>query len=707
MELHDALTKLWNHFNRQHILSYSLDMSLAQNFLSFSKEMAKLQTLRLDRPLNMTDSHLENTVLFIKQNREAFPRKRLLNIEFGNNWDIPKWTGSNISNITNLEVALVGIKSRRDKTFEYMKPVIAIYEAVGDLLREIRITNIPYFYERANEIKADRLMLISDLDEDRIDQGEGPSMEVFLRRCPCVNTLKIGAGSPDTFSWAANEALSASDLEKIGSIKLSNDKQQQSQQKPQVRIAQRSTKILGNLEALQVFSSRPYRFSLQVVNDISIASSASLQEIYLLVNCYNNSPEVPTAVKRQRIKKSFQLHDVPSANGIGSWPLLLPHLRSIHLILDYVASIQVGSFDQSPNLEALEIRFGGISLPESRPSDDEELPLPESDEYLDHRWQQARVDSTLFPKWNLPKLKILILYSSAASRFDFASLCSMENLEKLDLGISEIASLIGVDEYKRVQSEIWKERLESALDKESGRLNPLDAVKPWMWPLPKLESLNMDGPPATMFSLDWLLVCPKLQFFDLGEPMEPQVIGSVPFFAKGFETQDGKCKPYMDSRITGVELKAGWQMSSEDLTRLLTIYTPFIYSLSVDRIDDDWDGCSFVKAIKEADSINCNNAMYERERQTESRDCVAQAGGTQESNLKRPGEDLNHVYSGYSYSKTELRKLNLVKINPREEGKYEDKNLRVYSMLTQVLVDEFDFYAVNNEGESEDEYDGY
>ncbi|KAG0018313.1 hypothetical protein BGZ80_007333 [Entomortierella chlamydospora] len=56
-ELYNSLTKLWDHFNRQHILSYSLDMTLAQNFLSFSKEMAKLQTLRLDRPLDMTDSH--------------------------------------------------------------------------------------------------------------------------------------------------------------------------------------------------------------------------------------------------------------------------------------------------------------------------------------------------------------------------------------------------------------------------------------------------------------------------------------------------------------------------------------------------------------------------------------------------------------------------------------------------------------------------
>ncbi|KAG0018312.1 hypothetical protein BGZ80_007332 [Entomortierella chlamydospora] len=551
-----------------------------------------------------------------------------------------------------------------------MKPAIAIYEAAGDLLKEIHITNIPYFYEQANGIKANHLMLITDLDEDRIDQGEGPSMEVFLKRCPCVSALRIGAGSPNMLSWAANEALSASDLEKIGSIKLSNNEERQSQQKPQVRIAQRSTKILGSLETLKVSSSRPYRFGLQIVNDISIASSASLQEIRLAVNHDNSSSsEVPTAI---------------------------------------------GSFDQSPNLEVLEIRFGGIPLPESRPSDDEELPLPESDEYLDRRWQQARIDSRLFPIWNLPKLKTLILYDSAASRFDFASLPSMENLEKLDLGFSELAPLIGVDEYKRVQFMIWKERLESALDKETGRLNSLDAVKPWMWPLPKLKFLNMDGPPATMFSLDWLLVCPKLESFGLGEPMGPRVIGSVPFFAKGFVTRDSKgdndndrYKPYMDSQISSVELKPGWRMSSEDLKRLLTIYTPFICSLSVDRIDDDWDGYSFVKAIKDADSINCGNAMYERERRTESRGCVAQAGGTQESNLERPGEDLNRVDSGYSYSNTELRKLNLVKINPREEVKYEDKNLRVYSMLTQVLVDQFDFYAVSNEGGSEDEYDGY
>ncbi|KAF9349304.1 hypothetical protein BGX26_012377 [Mortierella sp. AD094] len=225
----------------------------------------------------------------------------------------------------------------------------------------------------------------------------------------------------------------------------------------------------------------------------------------------------------------------------------------------------------------------------------------------------------------------------------------MECLEELNLSVSEVVLLIGVDEYKKIQSKTRKERLGLALDKESGRFKPLDAVKPWMWPLPKLKSLDMDGPPAMMFSLDWLLVCPKLTSFDLGKRVDSQV----------------------------------------------------------GRLEEDWNGYSFVKAIMDADNINSDYAIYERKRRTESGDYVAQVGETQESNLRLPGKNLTHVYSGYSYGKNDLRKLNLVKIKPNQEEEYEDRNMRVYSILTQVFVHLDDFDTVEYEGGSDQEDDDY
>ncbi|KAF9349302.1 hypothetical protein BGX26_012375, partial [Mortierella sp. AD094] len=204
-ELRDAFSKLWRHYNRDCTLSFTLDTTNTQKFLSFSKEMPKLQTL-------CQNDSLENTVLFIRQNQEAFPKKLPLHIQFGldGKWDKPRESYSSIGN-NNLKATLAKIKSLRDELFQYMKPIITIHEAVGEP-SSFNISNIPYFYELANGIKLNRLSILIDFDENRIDQGEGLAMEAFLRRCPVIKGLHIGAGSPDILSWAANEALNTGGL---------------------------------------------------------------------------------------------------------------------------------------------------------------------------------------------------------------------------------------------------------------------------------------------------------------------------------------------------------------------------------------------------------------------------------------------------------------------------------------------------------------
>ncbi|KAG0007507.1 hypothetical protein BGZ80_004590 [Entomortierella chlamydospora] len=505
-ELHKAFSKLWQHYNHECTDSFTLDIANAQRFLPFSKEMPKLHTLCLDRYSKMTASHLKNTVLFIKQNQETFPNKPPLYIQFGlDQWDLPEESYSSLGN-NSLKTALAEIKCRRDELFQYMKPLITIHEAVGEP-PFFNISNIPYFYEHADGIKLNRLWGLSDFDENRIDQGEGPAIEPSLRRCSALKVLWIGAGSPDILSWAANEVMGTDGflalesgnesmsntnvLEKIEPIKISNDSKQHSQQNPQTRVAQLQVKILGCIESLSIRSSRPYRFGLQIINDASIAFSTSLRVIGITAgdDHYFSSSDVPAVVRRQHFKKSFQLHDVSSANGVGSWPFFMPRLQKIHINLSRVASIQVGTFDQSPNIEDIDIEFGSVTAYDCRPSDDRPLPPPESDEYLDYRWLQPKIDKSLFPIWNLQKLKKLKLYNLAASRFDFASLSNTPCLEKLDLGAYYIRAdpLIGVNEYKNIQIRVWKERLTLGTDNDTTRYKPAAAARPWMWPLPVLS----------------------------------------------------------------------------------------------------------------------------------------------------------------------------------------------------------------------------
>ncbi|KAF9169394.1 hypothetical protein BGX20_010382 [Mortierella sp. AD010] len=500
-ELHKAFSQLWQHYNRECTDSFTLDIANAQRFLPFSKEMPKLRTLCLDRCSKMTASHLKNTVLFIKQNQETFPNKPPLYIQFGlDKWDLSQESYNSLGN-SNLKTTLAEIKCRRDELFQYMKPLITIHEAVGEP-PFFNISNIPYFYEHADGIKLNRLWGLFDFDENRIDQGEGPAIEPFLRRCFALKILCIGAGSPDILSWAANEVVdtnefltlesgnesvsNASVSEKIEPIKISNDSKQHPQQNPRTSVAQPQAKILGCIESISIRSSRPYRFGLQVMNDASIAFSTSLRVIGISAggDTYFSSSDVPAVVRRQHFKKSFQLHDTPSANGVGSWRFFMPRLQKIHIKLSCVASIQVGTFDQSPNIEDIDIEFGSVTAYDCRPSDDRPLPPLESDEYLDYRWLQPKIDKSLFPIWNLHKLKNLKLYNLAASRFDFASLSNTPCLEKLDLGAYYFRAdtLIGVNEYKNIQIGVWKDRLRLGTDTGTGRYKPAAAARPWILP---------------------------------------------------------------------------------------------------------------------------------------------------------------------------------------------------------------------------------
>ncbi|KAF9209174.1 hypothetical protein BGZ49_005961 [Haplosporangium sp. Z 27] len=681
-------------------------MATVDKVLPLSKKMAKLQVLHISRPLNITDSQLENTVLFIKQNREAFPGKQLT-IHFTNGWVIP-----------NVFKGASRDKDVRDRLFQFMKPSIAIYEAAREP-KTIYATSIPYFYQNADEIYLDRLRQLVDLDENRHDQDEGPSMDSFLKRCTGVRELEIRVGSPNMLSWAADEALKSSGsqlilprnpghetassesvLDMFESIRVTNDEDGHLSQQSQLDVAQLSTKTLQRVETVKLMSSHPYRFGLQTFNDALVAFSSSLRDISLEVIPDREDILLPTP---DNVMKSLELRTVPWANQTGSWPLLLPHLRSINIKLSQVASIQIGSFAQSPSLEELCIQFGNIRSRDLLQNGDH---LPEVSS--DVRWQQAKIDKTLFPMWSLPRLRILKLLDSAATRFDFASLSSMKSLERLEILVSDYDLLIGYQDYKDIQSRIWKERLLEP-EKEYGRYKPLDTVKPWMWPLPQLKRLDLTGPVVTMFSLDWLLVCPRLEKLELSCLGDQSEINCIPFFAKCIEKQEnssssgnsnGDNKPYLDSRLESIELR-DLEISSENVTRLLTIYAPLLHTLHLEHVNSN-DGWPIMEGIRNADRINSAYRSLEYKRRSEGQG----NGKENEINESRlPGLKLTSVIGSHYFNKTERRKLRLELINDDQEYKYREAGVRVYMTLSQSFVDENDKYALNtSEDDEEDEY---
>jgi hypothetical protein len=127
--------------------------------------------------------------------------------------------------------------------------------------------------------------------------------------------------------------------------------------------------------------------------------------------------------------------------GVDFLPFPLPHLKKIAVRFYQVASVQVGSFSQCPNLEEIRIQFGDVVVLEMHPDvllkPSSSIPIaPEN--MGDMRYQQARIDRSLFPVWNLPHLQILVL----GNRFEL-----------------------------------------------------------WRWSSPKLKSLSLSGPPAAMFFL--------------------------------------------------------------------------------------------------------------------------------------------------------------------------------------------------------------
>ncbi|KAG0320631.1 hypothetical protein BGZ99_004403 [Dissophora globulifera] len=749
--LEHAFESLLLHYNFDCITSFNFRMYEATPYLVLAPKMAKLQRLCLSREKNIQDIHVNNTVLFIQQNQAAFPWKPRLDLELSNGWYVPDDNGDDGENphyfpAPDLAVVeerqLSRTRKQRERFFHYMRCLITLYEAV-ERPRAIYVGKLPLFYEHSQGIDLDGLLELNDTEMDRIDHGEGPAMEAFFRRCKSLLELNLRVDSHTLFSWAAAEAMHAtgsnpstlgivapkpctSTTSSTGSTLLIHGYPQQSS----------STGILKHLQTLKLYTQKPYRFAIHVLNDAMVAFADSLRHVKLECVLPYQNPQMTATVEAalyrnpalmRRARRSLRLYTVPWANTIGDWPRPLPQLQSLTIHLSRIVNVDIGSLDQCSNLGKLEIRYGSVKQGELRPgdinvvigTDQEETELPSDIEsvrqLMDIRYQQADLNFALFPIWNLPKLRVLLLDGLPALRFDFASLETMPSLVELRLSVSKATTALQmVHDSQCTQSEAWAQ-------KRIQRRNTIFK----RWSLPALKTVTIQGAPATMFYLDWLKGCPSLENLTLSFAGKRQYLQRRPFFPESETGQKGSNNrkndhghddgtendtnieghrdkedgndgdddddntPFWGSQLVKLELHGPWIMSEEDLISLLTIYAPFLESFHVDRLTDSrsLSGYTFLQAFRRADEIHAEYATTRRE-QVEADTCPETVAGKSDNGMDTRvlGQALTSVQANYTIDERERPVAGLVLIEPEEAVVFKSRRVRVYKMMEEFLV---------------------
>ncbi|KAG0057834.1 hypothetical protein BGZ83_000021 [Gryganskiella cystojenkinii] len=654
-ELQEALARLFLCYNHEFITYMSIHISQSHVLLPLASKMPRLCRLYLSRDEAMPDGHLRDLIAFIEQRQLAFPRKPRLILNFDHSWYIhyPGESGPRS-------------KAEREEWSRKQRPKIDLYKALRQP-RDMNVDQIPDFYSQCEGIELDCLQEFSDEFITRYDDGENPARAEFLKRCHALLSLNLAVGNPYILSWAARHALTSAAMQSLNE-KCSS-------------VGQVASAVLPKLKDLQLVSYRPVRFLIHALNDAATAFSQSLQSLegdgYIYDDEDVANPEFIPYFKAQHALSAL-LRSVPEACTIGNWPFQLPYLRTIHLRVHGSASIAIGSLDQCPNLEELEITFGyigaftqeeyeGDSNNDDGSGDDQVStlqavaaenvtpwhhhtiqPQSQTQEQTPQQQQQQRQPSSryireataLFPKWTLPRLRTIRLRDSAALRFNYESLESMQSLERLDFFVAKKAHLLNYLHFiPRLAAHCtYHHQVSSpAKESESGQDQDQDYgpkvekemdMRTWTctWHLPKLTTLRMEGPLANVFNLDWLQACPRLSELFLVTRGSPQ---RVPLFSQSaalYSTptvpttgQDHQAhqsvlsgtvpeRPFLDSKLRLIDLKGPWVMTSGDMIRLLTIYAPHLHVLMVGHLSDQeaakGSGFRLLKTLREADSIN-------------------------------------------------------------------------------------------------------
>lgn len=590
----EGIAQMMLHYNVECITEHSLHVSEAHKKLPIASKLAKLRYLNVYRNESLPSQHLQDTIAFIHLNKKAFPRKPSLRLRFDY-----RWSSYDNSGFTSM-------KESRNAMFNFMKSKLLLYEAVGEP-EDLDIGYIPGFYGLAENICVERLLRLDDEDQFRIDMGEGSDMEAFLRRCHRLDTIRLEVGHPYLLSWAAQHARDHP-----------------------------SSTLLPALNDLYLWSDRPYRFTIHALNDSMAAFAKSLGIVHI-INCHefrNRGQEPNPWVLQQDIEKSHLVYTAPLANGIGDWPSPLPQLRSLTIELRCTSTIRIGSLDQCFNLVDLNLRFGTNGQ-------GSQTNVPDvSDPEADPR-RQAPLDPSLYPKWTLPKLKTLNLDGTPALLFDYDSLETMPNLETLSMTCRKTVDLesrlkdiprLSLHTSRFYSASIPQEpatETSSAESTQDTSTTSKGGIWTRTWTLRKLKTLEMEGPPAAVFTFDWLKGCPSLTSVSLSLPLDgspqrlPRIAYSPATYALSPEIEkygstlpeetaaavvvdeDDDSGVFNESKLEILNLKGPWVITASDLTALMTDYAPYLQTLSLNKVQKrgGMSVVSFVQAFRDADII--------------------------------------------------------------------------------------------------------
>ncbi|KAF9432169.1 hypothetical protein BGZ76_011178, partial [Entomortierella beljakovae] len=648
-----AITDMVMYYNHEYIATFDCDVDQMYRFLPYATKFTNLQAICLCRHGNLLDAHLNNTITFINQNQSTFTRKAAIEVLFGYRWNFlyneDVWDFSYVGDQIGYIRRLTSI---RDGFLHHTKPKLAILEAVKRP-SSIRIDDIPKFYELAQNIQTDRLVQLFDADPSRFEMGESEAMGAFLQRCSNLKTLELAVDSLDAFSWTNRGSgfTSGSDLMK--------------------------------LEKLSVLGGNVCYEAVKAFNDAMVIFASSLRSVSVKSKSHNNGYDLPNETRNIWVLRSLQLQQQILANSIGNFQEILPNLTRLEIDSD--SSINIGSFNSCPSLEWLSISLWRLTDLRRRPIGNEPTTLPGPNSLLDPCWQYREIDYSLFPVWNLPKLKYLKLYETAALRFDFASLPTMQSLEEFhtrwDLFVNDEPI---ISEYRNRQLKIPSKAASTpSIGISNQRYGIFGSHSFQQWSLPNLTTISMEGPSSSLFCLEYIRLFPKLRSLSLrglvGHTMELRRYplraqmnkGSIQFRSNNYKMN---VIPFI-SQLEEFELYEDWSMSSADLTRLLTIYAPFLQELSAWNLtchgDDD-----VLEAIHRADNENSMNGIMKSQ------------------GADPPRQQLRKIMIALRLDEEAIQELGLKQIERKDGELFEKQGVRIYSLLGRSVVRNFDYKRI-------------
>ncbi|KAG0037940.1 hypothetical protein BGZ82_001528 [Podila clonocystis] len=230
-----------------------------------------------------------------------------------------------------------------------------------------------------------------------------------------------------------------------------------------------------------------------------------------------------------------------------------------------------------------------------------------------------------------------------------------------------------------------------------GRLSDLTIFK-WRdhWNLMRLTSLDLDGPPSSVFCFKWLKNCPSLATIQLTiqdgyqrlplssssrnaaippiTPIHPQP-GTNAENADDTELDTGVA-PLVESRLQSITLHGPWVMSEYDLAKVLTVYVPNLASLSVDRIhavsdrnETHWHGKQFLKTVVDAVGLGYSSGQGQKGKEI---------GGSTSISGFQPGSKLKSIISAYNVDNSQdLLDLGLVSVPKAHLDRYRKRRVRL------------------------------